>query len=300
MPAMVGSVTRERYDELVKLGRDWAETMSGAQWRLGDAAGEIEPMRSYGGSNPSGTEELFTVSEALLMFAEDVGLAYSTVRDYRWVASRWPKERRRADVSHTIHKILSSVPDEEERFEAVHNPPVNQRGGPPRWTHDSAKRLVGWKVDTPESVQEKVDAIHDLATDDAVAAKVAADFLRRPAVASKAMADDTARHAVNEAQFDRFRQEVQSVREEAAPQLRRMEHNAQFMDLVAACTQFAVTAGRIVPNLRGASYDDAERGTICRGLSRVRAAADWIENAAMRGEVDLDEQLEKLLKGSGE
>lgn len=299
---MVGSVTRERYDELVKLGRDWVAAMSSVQWQLGDSAGEIEPMRSYGGSNPSGNDELFTVSEALRMFAEDVGLAYTTIRDYRWVASRWPKEHRRADVSHTIHKILASIADEQERFEAVNNPPANPRGGPARWTHDSAKRVVGWKVDTPESVREKVDAIHDLATDDAVAAKVATDFLRRPAVASKAMADDTARHAVNEAQFDRFRQEAQFVQNEAAPlpQLARMEHNAQFMDLVAACTQFAVSAGRIVPNLRGEPYDDAERETVLRCLARVRASADWIENAVTRGEVDLDEQLEKLLKGSGE
>ncbi|MFJ2833548.1 DUF6192 family protein [Streptomyces sp. NPDC087263] len=58
------------------------------------------------------------------------------------------------------------------------NPPPNARGGPARWTHDSAKRIVGWKVDTPESVQEKVDAIHDLAADDQVAAQVATDFLR--------------------------------------------------------------------------------------------------------------------------
>jgi hypothetical protein len=106
------------------------------------------------------------------------------------VASRWPKERRRADVSHTIHKILASLPDERERFDAVDNPPADPRGGPARWTHDSAKRIVGWKVDTPESVQEKVDAIHDLAADDQVAARVTTDFLRRPAVAWKAMADD--------------------------------------------------------------------------------------------------------------
>ncbi|PWI46206.1 DUF6192 family protein [Streptomyces sp. ICBB 8177] len=302
MTGMVGSVTRQRYDELVKLGRDWVAEMSSVQWRLGDAAGEIEPMRAHGGVNPPGSEELFTVSEALRMFAEDVGLAYTTVRDYRWVASRWPKEHRRADVSHTIHKILASIPDEEERFEAVASPPAHPRGGPARWTHDSAKRIVGWKVDTPESVQEKVDAIHDLAADDQVAAKVTTDFLRRPAVASKAMADDTARHAVNEAQFDRFRQEAAFVHDEAAPlpQLARMEHNVQFMDLVAACTQFVVTAGRIVPNLRGAPFDDAERETVLHGLSRVRASADWIENAVTRGEVDLDEQLQKLLKGSGE
>lgn len=35
MPAMIGSVTRDRYDELVKLGRDWVATMSVVQWRLG-------------------------------------------------------------------------------------------------------------------------------------------------------------------------------------------------------------------------------------------------------------------------
>ncbi|MEV0257258.1 DUF6192 family protein [Streptomyces sp. NPDC050732] len=105
---------------------------------------------------------------------------------------------------------------------------------------------------------------------------------------------------MNEAQFDCFRQQDQFVHEEAAPQLQRMEHSAQFMDLVAACAQFVATAGRIVPNLRGEHYDDAERDPIGRGLSRVRAAADWSENAAMRGEVDLDEQLEKLLKGAGE
>ncbi|UYQ65969.1 hypothetical protein [Streptomyces peucetius] len=46
MSPMVGSVTRDRYDELVKLGRDRVATMSSVQWRLGDAAVEIEPMRS--------------------------------------------------------------------------------------------------------------------------------------------------------------------------------------------------------------------------------------------------------------
>nr|WP_130330786.1 DUF6192 family protein [Streptomyces sp. BK022] len=50
------------------------------------------------------------------------------------------------------------------------------------------------------------------------------------------MADGTARHAVNEAQFGQLRQQVQYGQEEADPQLdqlRRMEHSTQFMDLVA-------------------------------------------------------------------
>jgi hypothetical protein len=36
----------------------------------------------------------------------------------------------------------------------------------PRWTQDAAKRQVGWRVDIPQTPQEKVDAIHDLAVDD--------------------------------------------------------------------------------------------------------------------------------------
>ncbi|MGW0275669.1 DUF6192 family protein [Streptomyces sp. NPDC003006] len=63
------------------------------------------------------------------MFAEDIGLAHSTVRDYRWVASRWPKQHRRSDVSHTIHTILASIPDEAERFEAVNNPCPSRAAG---------------------------------------------------------------------------------------------------------------------------------------------------------------------------
>lgn len=64
------------------------------------------------------------------------------------------------------------------------------------------KRLVGWQVGHLVSVQEKVEAIHDLAADEQVAARVATDFLRRPEVASRAAADDTARHLFNKAQFD--------------------------------------------------------------------------------------------------
>ncbi|MCX4853925.1 DUF6192 family protein [Streptomyces canus] len=36
------------------------------------------------------------------------------------------------------------------------HPPPNPRSGEPRCTHNSAQRVVGWKVDSPECVQEKV------------------------------------------------------------------------------------------------------------------------------------------------
>lgn len=50
---------------------------------------------------------------------------------------------------------------------------------------------AGQSPPPPESVQEKLEAVHDLATEDAVAEAVATDSLRRrPAVSNKAVAED--------------------------------------------------------------------------------------------------------------
>ncbi|MFE4925093.1 DUF6192 family protein [Streptomyces sp. NPDC056661] len=62
---------------------------------------------------------------------------------------------------------LASILDDQERFEAVNTP--RRVSAPARWTCGSTKRIVGWKVDFPESVQEKIEAIHDLAVDDTAA-----------------------------------------------------------------------------------------------------------------------------------
>ncbi|MBK5994622.1 MULTISPECIES: DUF6192 family protein [Streptomyces] len=45
-----------------------------------------------------------------------------------------------------------------------------------------AKRVVGQRVDRPVTVDEKVQAVADLTRDDEVAAQVAIDLLKRPAV----------------------------------------------------------------------------------------------------------------------
>ncbi|WP_308402819.1 DUF6192 family protein [Streptomyces sp. AC550_RSS872] len=55
-----------------------------------------------------------------------------------------------------------------------------------------------------------MDEIHDRVADAAVVAVVTTDYLRRSAVVSKASADDTSGHAVDEAPLDRFRQRAPS------------------------------------------------------------------------------------------
>lgn len=178
MPATtkVGSVTLQRYEELVAQDRKLVLDESKIQFKIGDDALEIAPLTEWGGSLPASSEGP-GVRETLEMFAEDVGLSYSQVRTYRYTSHRWPCEHRAEGVPFEIHRILEKL---EDRFERILKPPKHPRHGKLQWTGDAAKRQVGWQVDTPQSVQEKVEAIHDLASDEQVAARVATDFLRRP------------------------------------------------------------------------------------------------------------------------
>ncbi|MCF1599259.1 DUF6192 family protein [Streptomyces muensis] len=71
-----------------------------------------------------------------------------------------------------------------------------------------------------------MDEIHDRVADAAVVAVVTTDYLRRSAVVSKASADDTPRHAVDEVPLDRFSQRAPFVHKSATPQSQRTEHSA--------------------------------------------------------------------------
>ncbi|MFE1522111.1 DUF6192 family protein [[Kitasatospora] papulosa] len=183
----VGSVTGNRYEQIVAELLKVVEAQSKGQFTIGDRALEIEPIREYGGQEKS--EGLFTVKESLFRLAEDIGLSYKTLSNLRWTAAKWPKDRRQAGVSWTIHRILGRIEDEEERFAAILTPPENTS----RWTPDEAKRRVGWQVAKPVTPQEKVSAIHSLARDEEVAAAVAGDFLRRPTVIAQVKEEDRVR-----------------------------------------------------------------------------------------------------------
>ncbi|MFI0773231.1 DUF6192 family protein [Streptomyces sp. NPDC021212] len=183
----VGRVSASRYAQIVAELRELVQTASRIQFTIGDYALEVGPMREHGGQERS--EELFTVKDSLFRLAEDIGVSYSSVKDARWTASKWPKERRVAEVSFTVHKIFASINDDQERFETILNPP--QRTS--RWTPDEAKRRTGRQVTKPVTPQEKVSAIHTLAQDEQVAATVTGDLLRRPAVVAQVKPEEKVR-----------------------------------------------------------------------------------------------------------
>ncbi|MFJ4359077.1 DUF6192 family protein [Streptomyces massasporeus] len=171
--------SRARYEEIFAEDRKLIEVDTKIQFKIGDHALEIEPMRPHGGSLPAAGEELLGVRETLELYAEDIGVPYNLVRLNRQTASRWPAEHRIAGVSFEIHRILEKLDD---RFDRIQNPPRHPRDGVPRRTQDAARRQVWWRVGNPQTSQEKVEAIHDLAVGDQVAARVATHFLRRPSV----------------------------------------------------------------------------------------------------------------------
>lgn len=183
----VGSVSTNRYEQIVAELRKVVEAQSRGQFTIGDGALEIEPMRDQHAQERG--EALFTVKDSVFRLAEDIGLSYKTVSNLRWVASKWPKDRRQDKVSWSIHRILAGIEDEQERFAAILTPPE----GKARWTPDDARRRVGWQVTKPITPQEKVSAIHSLAQDEEVAATVTGDLLRRPTVVAQVAQEDRVR-----------------------------------------------------------------------------------------------------------
>ncbi|KWX20482.1 hypothetical protein AFM11_30385 [Mycolicibacterium wolinskyi] len=292
MSTKIGNVTQRRYDQLVSEGRDLVKQQTRCQFALGDRALEIEPLRRHGGAHAGPGEELFTVGDAIAMYADDIGIPASTFADYRWVSSRWPKKQRVDGVSHYVHKVFAGRDD---RFELIRTPPRHARTGERRWSTDEACRRAGWTPRTPVTAQEKVNRIHDLTKDDTVAVSVARDLLKRPNVAFEAMADHSARHAVNSAQYDHSRQVVVCARQRT-PAIQHIEHSIEYLDLVGACAQFVSSIGRTLPGLRVHEFTDDEKAAIVRNVERVRSTADWIAHAIETGDVSLDEALAELLK----
>ncbi|MEU2874164.1 DUF6192 family protein [Streptomyces olivoreticuli] len=225
------------------------------------------------------------------------------------MAARWPAAERQEGVSFEVHRILASAPD---AYELIKEPPVNERTGRSEWSGDSAKRAAGWATATPVTVEEKIEAIRDLAVDETVAALAACDLLHRPEVAFRVMRDRQAREAVNQAQYD----QVELVDDEGeddwwdAPDgedegddcdpariVRGFHRAMEFTDLIGVCQGFVAGASRLVPKLRGREFTESQTGLVMRQLEKIRATADWIETAVSTGRVDLDEALADLLRG---
>ncbi len=107
MPTKIGNVTERQYQRLVEHSRGLVEQQSRAQFGLGDDALKVAPIQPIGGAHAQ--EPLMMVSHSIEMFANDIGVPPTTLNDYRWVSSRWPKGKRAKGVSQYIHKVFAGL-----------------------------------------------------------------------------------------------------------------------------------------------------------------------------------------------
>lgn len=141
--------------------------------------------------------------------------------------------------------------------------------------------------------------VQELTRDEEVAKTVTPELPRRPELARQSMRESTARMLVNRAQFDNS-ERVREVIRQRKPAVRQIEHTIEYIGLVGSCHAFVATLGRLVPRLRGQELSVDERETIRPGIIKVRAGADWLEDAIDSGEFTVDEQLAQLLRREGE
>ena len=89
-----------RWSELVESGIAVTSTRN---WVLGDAALEIAPMSTVGVSTGA--------LDNLRRYAEEIGLTFEALRNYRNVSASWSNATRVASTCWKVHQMLASRPE---------------------------------------------------------------------------------------------------------------------------------------------------------------------------------------------
>jgi len=105
------------YDGLVAAGREARQQADNMQWVEGDLALQVEALP--GDERPRDPETgafLADEKKALQRYADDVGLPYATLQNYRRTAELWPSSRRRDEAPWGVHAALNA---QEDRFDLI-------------------------------------------------------------------------------------------------------------------------------------------------------------------------------------
>ncbi|SEG95104.1 hypothetical protein SAMN04489712_1662, partial [Thermomonospora echinospora] len=267
MADKIGNVTERRFDTLVDRAHDMVQTMTSHQFAIGDMALEIEPIRRPRSGRDEG------IHASLRLFADEIGETFDTVLTWRWVADAWPADQRRADVSYSVHRVMASHPD---RFKLIRKPPLDRRGRR-HWTTEAAAKAVAKAEGRAEghvrtvSADTKVRRIRELASDDTVRSAVAAEFLSRPDVAGRVMADPHTRRQLYRAQRDHD-QQVQDTARERTPAIKHVERSIHFLDLLRTGHAFVSGIKRLMPRIQADPLTRQDRDVIHHLLDQAQAA----------------------------
>jgi len=250
------------WNDLVVAGRAAAEQEKGARWALGDLAAEVAKSEADG---------------RLIKYADEIGVAYETLRTYREVAVAWPPHRRR-DVTWSIMRELIH---REDRFRLL-DEMIAAYGE--RMTVNQAREHVGKKsagVRTTSSAKERARLVAEHLADKAVADELARSF---PGSVGNVAAATARRRQDSRQQDDRD----------------MAENHPGLDDIIGRLTienaiEKAATALReaLTHIQQQGQVDVVDQDVTRERLAKVRVLLDWLDSLV--GGASIDEELERLL-----
>ncbi|MFD4117525.1 DUF6192 family protein [Streptomyces niveus] len=283
--SLVTDYRANEWTDLIHKGQRLVGSEGSAQFALGDIGLDMVPLPPKGKRLPVKAYKL------LANYADEVGLERERFEEYRLVSGAWPKKQRIKSVCWTVHSILSRRPD---RFELIANPPVFRRTGERRWTCDAARRVLGWKTQVPENMEEKLRQVEEQ-LDDEMAVEVVERAMRRPDVVKRVADKPHVRETFNRAQVSRIREAREETRK--LPEVQKLNEQQEVLTVLGLCSAFASGIGRTLPGLHLAELSQDSKNSIREGLDRVTAAVEWTEHVLATGSTDMDAALERLIAG---
>ncbi|WP_416485268.1 DUF6192 family protein [Streptomyces sp. CL12] len=305
--AIPASFSKREWDRYVRRGRSLVKKISGVQFELGDLVIEMLQERGRGHGE---------VSEIIELFAHSIGLAPATLQKYYEVASRWPQDKRRSDVSFTVHAALAYT---SRRYSKIRRDPVDPFTKERRWTVNEALRAADGdrKPHTPTNPEERLARARDLLRGEADAADAVREMLGRPDVRSRAAADQRTRHLMRQAQYEHWRQvdeaveaeeelsggfeeEVEKELDETTPTVPYDEGPIEILRLLGNFAAFFVSLQNTIPQIHAQDYTDETKEAVLDNIRKARSFLDWCESAITTGKTDMDKALARLLEDEGE
>lgn len=256
--------------QVVADGKRLVKQEGNAKWELGDLALEVAPI----GDSGVNSGVLATLDE----FAGDIGIAPGTLRQYRSVASAFPKHRNLA--SWYVYVEMAPL---DNRLDLIQSPPRNKD----RWTvedvrHYRDKRPQNRPV-PPRQTEEKVAQVKE--------------FLSDPQVAKAALADSQVRSAISRAHVEAA-DEFVAQRDASRPEVRSARSSSDVAEVRVKLNDARYLLNQSLATLREWNLSEEDREAILGKVNEIRLSLDWLVSYVESGNESFDKELEKLLGGA--
>jgi hypothetical protein len=134
-----GRLAVAEYDKMVGAGKRARKDLNEARWKLGKLALKIAPTLSDG--NPH-TPTAAAAGVALKEYAQDIGLEYKTLGEYRRVVEAWNQEQA-PQLSWETTRTLAAAEDVQEAYSQAKE--IASAAGHDEVQRDDARKALGLK-----------------------------------------------------------------------------------------------------------------------------------------------------------